>query len=42
MSLLKVMWGAGHGYGASPEERAANWADTCAFLARVLGIDGPE
>ncbi len=37
--LLKVMWGAGHNFGATPEQSAESWADQTAFLWRALGLD---
>lgn len=36
--LLKVMWGAGHNFGTTPEQTAESWADQTAFLLRALGI----
>lgn len=34
--LMKVMWGAGHNFGATPEETADSFADELAFLYRTL------
>jgi prolyl oligopeptidase len=39
--LLKVMRGAGHNFGASPEAIADSYTDALEFLDRVLGSGGP-
>jgi prolyl oligopeptidase len=39
--LLQVVRGAGHNFGATPEQTADTWADETAFLMRVLGIPRP-
>ncbi len=39
--LLKVMWGAGHNFGTTPEQSAGSWADQTAFLIRALAIPDP-
>ena len=36
--LLQIVRGAGHNFGATPEQTAETWADETAFLMRVLGI----
>jgi prolyl oligopeptidase len=37
--LLRVSWGAGHTYGATPEAAMDNWADQIAFLRQALGLE---
>ena len=37
-ALLRVAWGAGHSYGLTPEDKAANFADQLAFMARTVGL----
>ena len=39
--LLKVMWGAGHNFGATAEQSAESWADQTAFLWRALDLARP-
>ena len=34
--LLKVMRGAGHNFGTTPEQNADSWADEAAFLLRTM------
>lgn len=34
--LMKMMWGAGHNFGATPEQRIDSWTDELAFLFEVL------
>jgi prolyl oligopeptidase len=36
--LLEVIWGAGHSFGATPEQSAGTWADMTAFLVRALSL----
>lgn len=36
--LLKVMWGAGHNFGATPEQIIANRTDELLFLQRALRL----
>ena len=38
-AILKIAWGAGHAYGASPEQTRETQAEELAFLVRVLGLD---
>ena len=40
--LLQLVRGAGHNFGATPEQTAETWADETAFLIRVLGIPPPK
>ena len=40
--LLQLVRGAGHNFGATPEQTAETWADETAFLMRVLGIRPPK
>ena len=40
--LLQLVRGAGHNFGATPEQTAETWADETAFLMRVLGIAPPK
>ena len=37
--VLKIAWGAGHAYGASPEQARQTQAEELAFLVRVLRLD---
>lgn len=37
-ALLRVSWSAGHAYGATPQETAANLADQLVFLRKVLEL----
>jgi prolyl oligopeptidase len=37
--LLKVMWGAGHAFGTTPEQTSDSWGDQMAFLVRVLKLN---
>src|SRR5262249_37455179 len=39
--LLKVMWGAGHSFGATPEQTSDSWGDQITFLVRVLKLRPP-
>jgi prolyl oligopeptidase len=36
--LLKMMWGAGHNFGATPEQEVDSYTDELAFLVRVLKL----
>lgn len=36
--LLKIVWGAGHSFGTTREQREETFADQLAFLVRVLGL----
>jgi len=36
--LLQIVRGAGHNFGATPEQTAETWADETAFLMRVLAL----
>ena len=40
--LLQIVRGAGHNFGATPEQTAETWADETAFLLRVLKIPRPR
>ena len=40
--LLKVMWGAGHNFGATPQQNVDSWTDALSFLVRVLRLKVPE
>lgn len=35
-ALLQVVWGAGHIFGATPEQTSETWSDKLAFLSRVF------
>jgi prolyl oligopeptidase len=37
--LLKVMWGAGHNFGTSPEQTVDSWADALSFLVQVMNLE---
>lgn len=37
--LLKMMWGAGHNYGATPEQVAESWSDAWAFLIEAMALE---
>ena len=37
--LLKMMWGAGHNFGATPEQTTDSFTDELTFIYRVLGLD---
>ena len=37
-ALLRVAWGAGHSYGLTAEDKAANFADQLAFMAKSVGL----
>jgi prolyl oligopeptidase len=37
--LMKIMWGAGHNFGATPEQRIDSWTDALSFLSETLKID---
>ncbi len=39
--LLKMMWGAGHNFGATPEQVIDSRTDELAFLVRVLQLNVP-
>ncbi len=39
--LLKIAWGAGHSYGATPEQRHRTQAEELAFLVKVLKMEVP-
>ncbi len=39
ISLLKVMWGAGHNYGTTPEQASESWADAWAFVSAATGLE---
>lgn len=36
--FLKMMWGAGHNFGKTPEQRIDSWTDELAFLVEVLKV----
>jgi len=36
--LLKMIWGAGHSYGSTPEQSADSWTDEVTFLAKMLKL----
>ena len=38
-TLLKIAWGAGHSYGATPDQARRTQAEELAFLVRVLGME---
>jgi prolyl oligopeptidase len=37
--LLKIMHGAGHNFGATPQQNADNWTEELSFLVRVLRME---
>lgn len=37
--LLQVIWGAGHIFGATPEQTTETWSDKLAFLSRVFEME---
>jgi prolyl oligopeptidase len=37
--LLKMMWGAGHNFGATPEQIIDSITDEITFLARVMNLE---
>lgn len=39
--LLKVMWGTGHNFGATPERSVDSWTDLLSFLFRTLDLKPP-
>ncbi len=41
-ALLKVMWGAGHNYGITPEQSAESWADAWGFLIKTLNLESAK